>query len=226
MSNIRQFIGHIELQLRGKNHFAGWDMKPEEAAAFIKSLGKTTLTFYGYASMGYEDESELLCIARDVLSNYHPRDTLVIIGATEVGIGAVYPLAKSMGFETAGIVTTQVLEDPYVISSCVDHVCFIKDSQYGGTLPHSTELSPTSKAMVACSDILIAIGGNDISRDELLEGKRQGKQVYYFPAEMNHERSLRRAQRLNIPPPKSFLGSVHEVFGKQARHITASLGRR
>ncbi len=226
MNNIRQFIGRLKLQLRKKNHFVGWSMKPEEATAFIKSLGKTALTFYGYAGMGYEDESELLGIARDVLSNYHPKDTLIIIGATEVGVGAIYPLAKSMGFETVGIVTTQVLEDPYVISNCVDHVCFIQDSQYGGTLPHSTELSPTSKAMVACSDILIAIGGNDISRDELLEGKRQGKQVCYFPAEMNHERSLRRAQHLNLPPPKSFWGSVHEVFGKQARHITISPGRR
>ncbi len=226
MSNIRQFVGRLKLQLWGKNHFAGWRMTPEQAVAFIKSLGRTALTFYGYAGMGYEDESELLRIARDVLSNYHPKDTLIIIGATEVGVGAIYPLAKSMGFETAGIVTTQVLEDPYAISGSVDHICFIKDSQYGGTLPHSTELSPTSKAMVACSDILIAIGGNDISRDELLEGKRQGKPVHYFPAEMNHERSIRRARHLNLPPPKSFWGAVHEIFGKQARHITASLGRR
>ncbi len=226
MSKIRQFIGRLRLQLGGKNHFVGWSMKSEEAISFIKSLGKTMLTFYGYSGIGYEDESELLRIAREVLSNYHPRDTLVVIGGNDVGVGAIYPLAKAMGFETAGILTTEALEYPEEISSSVDHVCFIRDSQYGGKLPNFNELCPTSKAMVACSDILIAIGGNDISRDELLEGKRQGKPVQFFPAEMNHEKAIRRAKYLKLPPPESFWGSVHEVFGRQAENITTSTARR
>jgi hypothetical protein len=226
MSNIRQLMGRFRLQLWGKNHFVGWSMKPEEAISFIKSLGKTLLTFYGYSGMGYENENEVLRIARNALSSYQPGNTLVIIGGTEVGVGAIYPLAKSMGFETAGILTTEALEYPDEISSSVDHVCFIRDSQYGGKLPNSNELCPTSKAMVACSDILIAIGGNNISRDELLEGKRQGKPVHYFPAEMNHARAIRRAKYLKLSPPESFLGSVHEVFGKQAKNITTSTSRR
>ncbi len=226
MNNIRQLIGRLRLQLWGKNHFVGWSMKREEAISFIKSLGKTMLTFYGYSSMGYEDESEVLRIARAVLSNYPPGNTLVIIGGTEVGVGAVYPLAKSMGFETAGIVTTEALEYPEEISRFVDHICFIKDRQYGGSLPNSNELCPTSRAMVACSDILIAIGGNDISRAELLEANRQGKPIQYFPAEMNHERALCRAKYLKLPPPESFLGSVHEVFGKQPKNITTSTARK
>jgi hypothetical protein len=69
--------------------------------------------------------------------------------------------------------------------------------------------------MVDSSDILVAIGGNDIARDELLEGKVQGKPIQYFPAEMDHESAIRRAKYLGIPMPESFMGSVHDVFGKQ-----------
>jgi hypothetical protein len=146
------------------------------------------------------------------LSQYRPEKTLVLGGATEVGIGAIYPLAKTMGFETAGIVTMEEAEDPDDISIFVDHICFIKDTQHGGRLPNSKELSPTSRAMVDCSDIMVAIGGNDISRDELLEGKQQGKPVQYFPADMNHARAVRQAERKGLPPPDSFKGTVHDTF--------------
>ena len=64
--------------------------------------------------------------------------------------------------------------------------------------------------MVDCSDILVAIGGNEISLDELLEGRKQGKLIHYFPAEMNHERAIRRAKYLGIAMPESFMGLVHD----------------
>lgn len=129
-------------------------------------------------------------------------------------MGADYPLAKLMGFETAGIVTTQVLENPEGISDAVDHICFIKDNPWGGKSPKSNELSPTSKAMVECSDILVGIGGGGIVDDEMLEGKAMGKPIQYFPTEMNHERAIRYAKRMGLPPPESFTGSVHDLFGK------------
>jgi len=214
MSGFRQLIGRVMLQLRGKKRIVGWGMTPDEAISFIKGRGKLILTFYGYSGMGYEDDHGMLQTARQVLNQYLPEKTLVMIGATHVGLGAIYRVAKAMGFETAGIVSTEALEYPGELSNAVDHICFIKDSQYGGKLPDSEELSPTSKAMVGCSDIMIAIGGNEISRDELLEGKKQGKPIQYFPADMNHERMIRRARGLGQPEPESFLGAVHEAFGK------------
>jgi hypothetical protein len=213
MSGLRQFIGRIRLQLRRKNYIAGWNMTPAEAIAFFKQQSKTVVTFYGYA-VKYNDEEGMLKIVREVLSNYHPEKTLVNIGATMGGMGTAYPLIKSLGFTTTGIVSTEALENPEYISPAVDHICFIKDKQWGGNLPNSNELSPTSQAMVACSDILIAIGGNDIARDELLAGKAQGKPIQYFPAEMDHAAAVRRAKYLGVPMPESFMGSVHDVFGK------------
>jgi hypothetical protein len=213
MSTLRQIVGRIRLQLRGKNHIVGWSMTPNEAISFIKSQGKTVLTFFGYSAI-YEDRQGMLRIARSVLTKYSPAATLVNIGATIGGVGAIYPLAKSMGFTTTGVVSTLALEHPGEISASVDHLCFIEDKQWGGKIADSNDLSPISKAMVTCSDILVAIGGNDIARDELLAGRKQGKPIHYHPAEINHEWLISRAKRMGLPPPESFWGSVHEVFGK------------
>lgn len=217
MSTFRQFVGRLRLQLWRKQHIVGWSMTPEEVIAFFQQQGKTIVTFYGY-SVKYNDEEGMLKIVREVLSNYHPEKTLVNIGATMGGMGTAYPLIKSMGFTTTGIVSTEALDFPDSISTAVDHVCFIKDKQWGGNLPNSNELSPTSKAMVACSDILVAIGGNDVARDELLAGKAQGKPIQYFPAEMDHEAAIKRAKYLGVPLPESFMGSVHDVFGSKQIH--------
>ena len=214
MGMLRQLIGRFKLQRRGGNHIVGWGMTAEEAVSFIRMRGKTVLTFFGYSGMGYEDEEGMLQIVQDILSQYLPPKTLINIGATEVGVGKAYALAKSLGFETSGIVSTEALKYPDGISAAVDHICFIKDSQYGGKLPNSDELSPTSRAMVDCSDILVAIGGGDISRDELLEGKKLGKPVQYFSADMSHERVIRRAQSMGKTLPRSFTGSCDEEFGK------------
>ena len=213
MSGFRQFIGRVSLQLQGKHHIVGWNMTPDEVVSFIRQRGKTVLTFFGYSGMGYEDEHAMLQTARHILKQYLPEKTLVLIGATEVGIGVVYRVAKAMEFETVGIVTSLALEFGG-FSTAVDHICFVEDAQWGGILPNSSELSPTSRAMVDSSDILVAIGGNDISRDELLEGRKLGKPVQYFPADMNHERMSRRAERFGEPPPESFSGSCQDEFGK------------
>lgn len=215
MNTLRQFIGRVRLQLRGKNHVVGWNMTPQEVVDFFKDMGKTVLTFCGYSGIRYEDEQAMLQIARKILAEYSPETTLINIGVTSVGIGAVYPLAKSMRFATAGIVTHLALLKPDGISESVDHVCFVTDTQWGGKLPGSQDLSPTSKAMVACSDVLVGIGsGGGIGGDELRAGKALGKPVQFFPAEMNHEVAIRYAKSRGLPPPESFWGSDLDAFNE------------
>jgi len=191
-------------------------MTPDEARAFFDEQGKTVLTLFGYSSF-YEDEVAMLQIVKEFLSGYSKETTIVNIGATRGGLGAAYPLAKSMGFTTTGIVSTEALDYPGEISESVDYVCFIADEQWGGKLPGSDELSPTSKAMVACSNILVGLGGNEISRDEMLAGKVQGKPVFFYPAEVNHEWAIRRAKKKGLPKPDSFRGAAHEVFRKKEK---------
>ena len=96
-------------------------------------------------SIEYENMIALLDIVDRTLFQYSPETTLINIGATRVGLGAVYPMAKSRGFTTAGIVSSLALEDPESISEAVDFVCFIEDTQWGGKLPSSNELSRNRK---------------------------------------------------------------------------------
>ena len=213
MNSIRQFIGRLRLQWRGKNHIVGWSMTPEEAVTFLRGQRKTVLTFVGY-SVEYQDRIRMLNIVRNVLWQYSPRLTLVNIGATAGGLGGAYQLIKNLGFETSGVVSSEALAYPDSISEAVDHVCFINDTQWGGKLPDSNQLSPTSEAMVACSDVFVAIGGGDISRDELLEAKARGKPIQYFPAEMDHDTAIQRAESSGSSFSDSSMGSVHEIFGK------------
>lgn len=188
-------------------------MTPAETRIFFISLGKKVVTFFGY-SVDYENENLMLKTAKDALSLYSPSNVLINIGGTSGGIGAVYPLAKEMRFMTTGIVSSMAMEDLKYISNAVDHICFVKDTQWGGKLPDSKELSPTSQAMVSCSDVLIAIGGGEVTRDELMAGKELGKTVHFYPAEISHKYLIEQARTKHQPAPKSFWGAAHEVFGK------------
>ncbi len=194
----------------------GWKMTPAGTQAFFKSLGKTVVTFFGY-SVDYENEEAMLAIAKDVLSKYSPETVIINIGGTAGGIGAVYPLAKAKGFMTAGIVSSLAAEHMEFISGEVDHVCFVSDMQWGGILPESNELSPTSQAMILCSDVLIAIGGGEVTRDELIAGKEAGKPINFYPAEIDHEYLIEQAHKANLPASKSFWGAAHEVFGNEGK---------
>jgi len=207
--------GRMRLEERAKNKVIGWEMTPDEAVAFFKSQGKTVLSFFGYSGNQYEDTGGMLNIADRVLFQHSPEHTLVNIGATETGVGAIYRMAKSKGFITTGIVSEMALKYPDDISEAVDFICFIKDEQWGGKMPDSNELSPTSRAMVLCSDILIGIGGGEVSRDEMMLGREMGKSVRFYPAEANHEVTIRRATKLGQPKPESFWGAAHDVFNDQ-----------
>ena len=214
MKRLRQLFGRARFVLQRENHVVGWQMTPVKAQTFFSAQGKTVLTFLGF-STAYENENTMLQTVRFILSGYSPETTLVNIGATKGGIGVAYPLAKSLGFTTSGIVSTRALKDVEQISSAVDFICFIEDNQWGGKLPDSDALSPTSEAMVSCSDVMIGIGGGEITRDEMLAGKERGKPVYFYPAEVSHQWAIQRAKRKGLPLPDSFWGEAHEVFGTQ-----------
>src|SRR5215472_12071910 len=184
----------------------------EELAAFFKGKQKAVLTFVGYSGAGYEDEAWMLKEAERVLGEYDPAKTIVNIGATPEGIGAVYELAKRKGFLTTGIVSSQARQYNVKLSPYVDYAFYVEDSAWGGLMSGTEELSPTSKAMVENSDVIIGIGGEEVARDELIAGKRLGKTVRFIPAEMNHQKARESARKKKLPEPTDFRGAANAVF--------------
>ena len=177
---------------------------------FFAAKGWRVLTFLGYSGAGYEDAAAMLRQADRVLGQQDVDKTIVNIGATADGIGAVYERAKARGFRTSGIVSSQAKDQKVPLSTCVDYVFYVTDPTWGGYDKEQRKLSPTSEAMVAASDEMIAIGGGDVARDELLEARGRGKKVTFIPADMNHAVARRKAPQ--APEPRDFRGSADEAM--------------
>jgi hypothetical protein len=189
---------------------------PEAVAAAFEERGKLVVTFSGYSGSGYEDEAAMLERARALLAEYDPESTIVNIGATVDGIGAVYEVASGMGFETTGIVSSQAREAQATFSPFADRVYVIPDELWGGRVEGTDRLSPTSEAMVDVSDVFLSIGGGEVTRDELLAARAQGKEVRFFAADLNHQRALDRAERRGEEPPTDFRGAAHGALGEES----------
>jgi hypothetical protein len=185
---------------------------PEDIRRFFADRGKTVLTFSGFSGAGYEDPSRMLEIAAKILDGVDPKTTIINVGATTDGIGAVYQLAKDRGFQTTGIVSTEAIGYEADISPAADHVFFVQDAAWGGFLDDSEQLSPTSAAIVAVSDGFVAIGGGKVARDELLEAQRIGKEVSFHPADMNHAKAREKAEEKGLPAPTDFRGAAAALF--------------
>lgn len=181
---------------------------PEEIRAFFNGKGRQVLTFLGYSGAEYENKELMIEQATRLLEQFDPKKTIVNIGATPEGIGAVYEVAKRQGFTTSGIVSTQAKTSNVTLSPCVDIVFYVSDATWGGFLPGTETLSPTSTAMVENSDVVIAIGGGEVARDELTAAQRTGKRVQFIPADMNHRIAREKAQKKGQPAPTDFRGAA------------------
>jgi hypothetical protein len=121
-------------------------------------------------------------------------------------------LAKRKGFLTTGIVSSQARQNKLKLSPHVDQVFYVEDATWGGFVTGTKELSPTSKAIVANSDIMVGVGGGEVARDELVAAKRLGKQVRFIPADMDHQKARESARKKKLPEPTDFRGAASAVF--------------
>ncbi|ARN22085.1 hypothetical protein [Piscinibacter gummiphilus] len=182
----------------------------DELRLWVAGRGKHVLTFLGYSGAGYETPDGMLADAEAVLASHDPDRVIVNVGATAIGIGAVYVPARQRGFETLGIVSSRALKGNARWSPAVDHVFVIEDDTWGGT-DADGHLHPTSAAIVAVSDELVAIGGGDISRAELWAGRGAGKPCRFIPAEFEHELALRWAREAGRSAPSHFASVIGEA---------------
>ncbi|MFY9943535.1 MAG: hypothetical protein WAK57_15265 [Desulfobacterales bacterium] len=180
-----------------------------EILQFVQEKKMIVLTFTGFSGAGYENPAAMIEKASEILRKQGPEKTVINIGATREGIGAVYEVAKAMGFTTMGIVSALAQAEGVALSQCVDYVFYVQDDSWGGRVGGEERLSPTSEAIVAVSSTFVGIGGGDVARDELSAARKRGKPVVFIPADMNHRLAREKALKRGEPEPTDFRGSAH-----------------
>lgn len=161
-------------------------MKADEIIPLIKSLNKKVFTLFGYSARGYEDMEKLTEEIKKDLEKISPVEYIIAIGATEEGIGAMYKVAKDMGFTTIGIVSTQALSYSGRFSEFVDSIYIVNDDYWGGIIPGTTKLAETTKTFLGVCDIIAAYGGGTNTAITLKFAKEMGIKTQFKEFEMNH----------------------------------------
>ncbi len=186
----------------------------DEIISQVKALGKTVYSLFGYSLLGYEDRDQVMGEITKELEQLDPKTTIINIGATEEGIGYAYKIAKKMGFDTIGIVSTQALFYSGKFSEFVDKIYIVNDSNWGGYLPNTNKLTETTKAFLGVSDVISAHGGGENTAVTLAEADKLGISTLYSPAEMNHEIATSHAQNNHMAAPTDFHGAAYYAWEK------------
>ena len=105
-----------------------------EIKNYFRHQGKTVVPFKGYSRSGYQDEKSMLAEEKTILQMYNPAKIIINIGATPDGSGAVYALARKMGFQTTGIVSIKAKEYESSRLPHADFAFYVEDATWGGII--------------------------------------------------------------------------------------------
>lgn len=187
---FQEVIADMNKRRKGsEGDFTFFVSKPKNADEVIEELrtsGKKIHSIFGYSDLGYEDEEVVMDKVRSDLSQLDPSTTAIAIGATRGGIGKAYEIAKSLGFTTVGIVSSKSLAHGGHYSDYVDEINIVRDTEWGGYLPGTNIMAPTTQVFVQASDSIAAYGGGMNTAVAIKEAMDLGKSVTFTPAEMNH----------------------------------------
>lgn len=190
--------------------YATEPISASEIVKEIKELNKTVFTIFGFSKLGYENWEAVAEKIKNDLSKLDINKTLVCIGATEDGIGKAYEIAKQMGFETIGIVSTKALSYSGKFSDFVDRIYIVNDELWGGYVPGTNNLAETTKAFLDTADEIHAYGGGVNTAVTLKAAKDKSIKTVYYSAEMNHEKAKQDAIETGSTHPESFYGPAYE----------------
>ncbi len=206
----RSFAAPVNTETVENLQVATDPISAEEVIRQIKALNKKVVALFGYSALDYEDKPAALAAVKELLSSLDPKEWIVNIGATEDGIGAAYEVARSLGFETIGIVSTQALSYSGQFSPFVQKIYIVNDLNWGGHVPGTTIVAPTTKAYLATSDRIAAFGGGYNTAVTLEEAMKIGTPVSYLPFDMNHAKAEEEARGTEI----DFKGAAHTAWQK------------
>jgi hypothetical protein len=193
-------------------------MSKEEISSIVKSYGKKVLSKFGYSALGYEDEEKLRSKWRHELADLDPKEWIINIGVTKEGSGMLYKMAKEMGFQTMGFVSTKFLEQGGHYDENCDHIFIIKDDTWGGYKSDGS-LSAITDLFVSLSEAITADGGGAITAITLKEMAKRGKPVGFTPFEMNHAAAIATAVKAGKQKPTSFVGAAELDWAETSKII-------
>ncbi len=180
----------------------------DEVITRIKALNKKVFTLFGYSALEYEHKDKVLAQIKERLQTLDPKEYVINIGCTEEGIGAAYEVARSLGFETIGLVSTQALSYSGRFSPFVQQIFIVNDLNWGGKDAKTGALAQTTQAYLAVSDAIAAFGGGKHTAVVLEEAKQRGIPVSFTPAQMNHAKALKESNG----KPVDFNGAAHYAW--------------
>jgi hypothetical protein len=186
----------------------------EEVIAQVRGIGKKVYTLFGFSVLDYHKKRDAMAVIRRELEPLDRKTTIINIGATEEGIGAAYEIAKAMGFETMGIVSTQALTYSGKFSRFVDRIFIVNDKNWGGYDPGTGQLTPATKAFLESSDFISFHGGGENSAVTMEQAHKRGIPHQFTPAEMNHDTATKRALEQGKPVPTDFRGAAYHMWQK------------
>jgi hypothetical protein len=213
----QDFLRDIQARAKTQNYdFAFLISEPSDSKTVIskyRSLGKRIHTLFGYSTLEYENPGELKRLIRKDLSRLDPKEWIVNIGVTQEGIGGIgYEIAKEMGFETAGTVSTKSIAAGGNFSPLVDHIFIVRDTEWGGYIPETNELTSTTEVFLQSSDSMTAFGGGEITSVTLKEAQKRGIPLRYHFMESNKQKAIEIAKNSGKDIPMYFYGPAAKTW--------------
>ena len=195
----------------------------EQVASELRSVDRQIVTFGGFGELGYEDEEEMLRLCAAELAWLNPRTTVINTGTLitegfQVGIAAVYQLAKSLGFTTVGVHPSIALchSKAHSLAPGVDHAFFVSDTTWGG-LRNDGHASNTLKVLLEVTDRFIAVGGGLHTAQELRTFLTTDKAVHFYPAQMHRQTAVDWITRVGATLD-GFDGSAQDLWNAGRLH--------
>ncbi len=202
--NYKSLKPHESKKIKHKSVTEPLDLQQAVQEINRHKKSKKIFTIFGYSDLGYEDPKAVMQKITNDLMALDPNEYLILIGATEAGIGADYKIAKKLGFETLGLVSVKALSFSGKFSDYVDHIVIINENVWGGYLTNQNELSAVTKAYLDVSDQIAAYGGGNNTLATLQNAQLIGLNYSFQPAKMRLQNAQKVFANKNLDP--EFLG--------------------
>ena len=136
--------------------------------------GKRVVVLAGFSGLGYKDidalRQRITWTLDSEIAAHGAENLLIVVGATDTGIGVAYELAKHKGLTTAGIVSEWAGENG--TSAHCDHVVLVPDPERNGKVLAGDGRS-YMVSVAQNNGVYYAFGGGEVTLSELREARER-----------------------------------------------------